>query len=135
MNSGTRTADDEAAVEITDLAVRRGGTAVLRGVTVRLERGEAVRLAGPNGCGKSTLLNVLAGLTPPSSGTVKVWGRAPDHRGVRAQRGFLQEPPPLYDHLTVREQAALVGGVWGCGPVHSRTGSPHSASARTAGTY
>ncbi|MEE1752711.1 ABC transporter ATP-binding protein [Streptomyces sp. SP18CS02] len=122
MTRGAVTAAPSAAVEIKDLVVRRGTTSVLGGLTARIEQGDAVRLAGPNGCGKSTLLSVLAGLTQPFSGMVVVGGRPPGDRTVRALRGFLQEPPPLYDHLTVREQVSLVGGLWGVrtGPLMDR---------------
>jgi putative ABC transport system ATP-binding protein len=47
----------------------------LRGVNLRIERGEFVAVVGPSGSGKSTLFNILGGLTPPSSGTVLIDGR------------------------------------------------------------
>ncbi|WP_406401579.1 ABC transporter ATP-binding protein [Streptomyces sp. NBC_00879] len=100
-------------IEIAGLTVRGGDTEILGGLTTRVAKGEAVRLTGPNGCGKSTLLRVIAGVRVPSAGTVSIAGRPPQHRSVRALRGFLQEPPPLYEHLTSREQLALMAGLWG----------------------
>ncbi|MFD7540581.1 ATP-binding cassette domain-containing protein [Streptomyces sp. NPDC059819] len=99
-------------IETTGLVVRRGGHEYFGGLRLRVEDGESVRVAGPNGCGKSTLLAVLAGLCRPSAGSVRIAGRSPDDRAVRALRGFLQEPPPLYEHLTVHEHLALVGRLW-----------------------
>ena len=53
----------------------RGGRAVLRDVSLRLEPGERVALMGRNGAGKSTLLRLLAGLERPTRGKVRAAGR------------------------------------------------------------
>jgi len=54
----------------TDLAVSRGGAAVLAGLTIAVQPGAALVLRGPNGAGKTTLLRTLAGLQPPLAGTI-----------------------------------------------------------------
>ena len=59
----TRTYDEEAVP-----------VHALRGVDLRVERGEFVSLSGPSGSGKSTLLNIIGGLDRPTSGTVSVDG-------------------------------------------------------------
>ncbi|MCX4737785.1 ABC transporter ATP-binding protein [Streptomyces antibioticus] len=100
-------------IDIENLVVRRGEESVLRGLTAHVPEGTTVRVAGPNGSGKSTLLHVIAGLLTPDSGRVTVAGRPPADPAVRAVRGFVQEPPPLYEHLTAQEQLGLVAGVWG----------------------
>ncbi|MFD7611297.1 ABC transporter ATP-binding protein [Streptomyces sp. NPDC059828] len=100
-------------IRIENLVVHRGEGHVLRGLTAHVPEGTAVRVAGPNGSGKSTLLRVLAGLTTPDTGHVTIAGKPPADPAVRAVRGFVQEPPPLYEHLTAEEQLGLVAGVWG----------------------
>jgi putative ABC transport system ATP-binding protein len=47
----------------------------LRGVDLKIERGEFVAIVGPSGSGKSTLFNILGGLAPPSAGTVSINGQ------------------------------------------------------------
>ena len=58
-------------VEFEGLGKRFGRLKVLSGIAGRLEPGRVVVVSGPNGSGKSTLLNVLAGLTRPSTGSVR----------------------------------------------------------------
>ena len=47
----------------------------LRDFSIQLAQGEFLAVVGPSGCGKSTFLNVVAGLMPPSDGTIEVLGR------------------------------------------------------------
>ena len=48
----------------------------LRGVDLAVGAGELVAVVGPSGCGKSSLLNILAGIDPPTSGTVSLLGQS-----------------------------------------------------------
>ena len=57
-------------LKVTDLAVARGGIAVLEGVTFEVAKGQAVILRGDNGSGKTTLLRTIAGLQEPLAGQV-----------------------------------------------------------------
>jgi NitT/TauT family transport system ATP-binding protein len=61
--------------------------------TLRIRAGEFVSVVGPTGCGKSTLLNIGAGLLPPTSGTVKVFGQPLD--GINTRAGYMFQTEAL----------------------------------------
>lgn len=54
-----------------DIACRRGDRILFRGLSLSLDAGQIVHIAGPNGIGKSSLIRILAGLLRPYAGTVK----------------------------------------------------------------
>ncbi|HEX2727519.1 MAG TPA: ATP-binding cassette domain-containing protein, partial [Beijerinckiaceae bacterium] len=68
--------DKAIALQNVDLSLGRGAARVhiLKGVSLSIDRGEAVGLVGPSGSGKSTLLMTMAGLEQPDSGRVVVDG-------------------------------------------------------------
>lgn len=81
-----------AILEISGLTVRRGKTAILRGVDWRVERGEHWAVLGPNGCGKTSLLKSLTGYLSPTSGTIDVLGKRygeTDWRELRLKIGIV----------------------------------------------
>jgi zinc transport system ATP-binding protein len=55
-----------------------GREPVLEDVNLRINRGEFIGIIGPNGGGKTTLLRLILGLLKPDTGTVRVFGRAPE---------------------------------------------------------
>jgi len=84
----------------------------VRGVTLRIERGEFTVLSGPSGSGKTTLLNLIGGLTRPTRGEVRVDGRSigdlPDRElaQLRLEKiGFVFQAYNLLPVLTARENA------------------------------
>ena len=88
----------------------RGALPILSGVSLELERGDAVAVMGPSGSGKSTLLYVLGALEPPTSGSVTLDGRNPfalDERSLATFRnrevGFLFQDHCLLPQCSVLE--------------------------------
>lgn len=61
---------EQFIVEANNIGKKYDGKTVLKDISLKAERGEAVGLVGVNGCGKSTLLRILGGLSNPSSGAV-----------------------------------------------------------------
>jgi NitT/TauT family transport system ATP-binding protein len=73
--------------------------------SLRIRRGEFVSVVGPTGCGKSTLLNMAAGLLAPSSGEVRVMGRA--LQGINAHAGYMFQSDALMPWRTALDNAML----------------------------
>jgi len=66
----------------------RGTLSILNGISLTLNRGDAVAVTGPSGSGKSTLLYILGALDPPSSGIITLDGANPYALTERAQAAF-----------------------------------------------
>jgi len=67
----------ENALDIEDLSLTLGENEVLKGIDLRLSKGEFLGIVGPNGGGKTTLLKVILGLLEPAGGEIRVFGREP----------------------------------------------------------
>lgn len=107
-------------IEVQNLTRYYGEFAAVQDVTFRVREGEIIGLLGLNGAGKSTIFQVLAGLLPPSRGTVRIDGE--DLQGaadaLRTRIGFLPEDPPQYRDMTVRAFLTHVGRLWGLSSTH-----------------
>lgn len=68
---------NQPILDVSHITVRYNGRNALENVTFHLHEGERVAVVGPNGAGKSTLFKVVAGVLPPTSGEVKVFGSTP----------------------------------------------------------
>jgi NitT/TauT family transport system ATP-binding protein len=99
-----------SAVALSDVSIAfrlAGGgtyTAVER-TTLNVADGEFVAIVGPTGCGKSTLLNTAAGLMPPSSGRVDIFGNP--LAALNRQAGYLFQADALFPWKTALENVAI----------------------------
>jgi len=59
-------------IESESVAKSYGDRPIVRGLTLRVERGDRIGIVGPNGAGKTTLLNLLTGVLPPDAGTIRL---------------------------------------------------------------
>ena len=103
------------AVEVEGLVKRFGGFTAVDGITFSVPRGEIFGFLGPNGAGKSTTIRMLCGILAPSAGRGAVGGfdivREPER--IRAVIGYMSQRFSLYEDLTVDENIAFYGGVYG----------------------
>lgn len=74
-------------------------THALENINLTVNDGEFISIVGPSGCGKSTILRLIAGLTIPTKGEVKVDGQKIE--GTNPDRGMVFQNPTLFPWLTV----------------------------------
>ena len=106
MNPGT-----DMLLRVDDLHAHYGKSHILRGVSLRVDRGEVVSLLGRNGSGRSTTLKSVMGLVPPSGGQVTLGGRAlagaKPHTICRAGLAYVPEEREVFANLTVDENLRM----------------------------
>ena len=99
-------------IEVENLSKHFGGIRAVDGATLEIEAGSITGLIGPNGAGKTTLFNVVAGLFPPTSGTVRLDGEdvtgLPPHELF--DRGLLRtfQIAHEFSTLSVRDNLMMV---------------------------
>src|SRR5258708_22459481 len=91
------------AIEIDNLHKHYGSLHVLRGLSLRVERGITYGLLGPNGAGKTTLIRTIMGLAKADQGSVQVLGVPMPNKAVLQQVGYMTQAVALYEELTVQQ--------------------------------
>jgi heme exporter protein A len=109
-------------IEVKKLVKRFGLKTVLRGVDFYVQPGEFVVLLGPNGAGKTTFLRILASLSRPSMGQVKVAGflLPAQSAAVRQRLGVVSHLPLLYADLTAEENLQFYGRMYNISGLNER---------------
>jgi heme exporter protein A len=111
-------------ITVKKLVKRFGLKSVLRGLDFQVEAGEFVALLGPNGAGKTTFLRILASLSRPSLGEVRIAGyRQPEQAAaLRRRLGVVSHQPLLYGDLTAEENLVFYGRMYGLPEINQRAG-------------
>lgn len=107
-------ATDLQALRVTNASRHFGGLKALRAVSLEIAAGERISVIGTNGAGKSTLFNLIAGVFPPTTGTVELFGeditRLP--AAARARRGLARtfQTSRLFNQLSCAENVYIALG-------------------------
>ena len=100
-----------AAVSVRDLRKSYDDFEAVKGIGFEVKEGSFFAFLGPNGAGKSTTISILCSLLDYNSGTVEVFGKDPTE--ARTEIGVVFQDHMLDDKLTVRENVALRGSMYG----------------------
>ena len=103
------------AIDVHELTRTFGTFTAVDRITFTVEEGEVFGFLGANGAGKTTAIKMLIGLLAPTSGRASVAGYDVDTQteAIRRRIGYMSQRFSLYDDLTVRENVALYGGIYG----------------------
>lgn len=105
-----------------DLKKTYGNFDALKGVSLKIAKGEFYTLFGPNGAGKTTLIKLLATLTTASSGDLEVYGldAKKEVKAIRSNIGVISHDTYLYENLTALENIIFFAELYGLQDVENR---------------
>lgn len=97
------------AIEASGLCKRYGNKNVVDHLNIQVPEGAIYGFIGQNGAGKSTTQKLICGLTPITSGEIKLYGKPYSDAQIRSKIGMLIENAGVYSGLTARENMRLYG--------------------------
>jgi ABC-2 type transport system ATP-binding protein len=100
---------------VSGLTKLYGEFTAVNDLSFAVHAGQVIGLVGPNGAGKTTTLRCLAGIIPPSRGTIRVCGFDLATQAIEAKRqlAFFSDEPRLFDYLTVAQHLTFVARIYG----------------------
>jgi ABC-2 type transport system ATP-binding protein len=103
-------------IEIEHVRKSFGGQPALHDLTLHIPAGRIFGLLGPNGAGKTTLLRLIMGVLRPDAGRIRLFdGLRPGETAATRQVGYMPQQLALYEGLSVRENVAFFGRMYGLG--------------------
>src|SRR6266849_6839555 len=101
-------------IQVEGLTRLYGEFVAVNELSFAVQPGEVMGLVGPNGAGKTTTLRCLAGIIPPTRGTIRVSGHDLVKEPIAAKRqlAFFTDEPRLFDYLTVQQHLAFVARIY-----------------------
>lgn len=100
-------------LEVNGITGGYGKTPIVQEVSIRAQAGKVVTLIGPNGAGKSTFLKLIAGVLPPTAGSVRVDEREivrlPANKVARLGLAYVPQEANVFPSLTIRENLEMGG--------------------------
>ena len=102
-------------IEIRNLTKRYGDFTAVDDISLSVSPGEIYGFLGPNGAGKTTTIRILAGLSLPTSGVVRIAGidLSSDGTRIKSILGYVPDRPYLYEKLTGHELLEFVVNLYG----------------------
>src|SRR5580658_9428241 len=102
-------------IEVAGLTKLYGDFTAVNDLSFSVRSGEVIGLVGPNGAGKTTTLRCLAGIIPPTRGSVRIGGFDLAQHPIEAKRrlAFFSDEPRLFDYLTVNQHLTFVARIYG----------------------
>ncbi|GAA2557524.1 ABC transporter ATP-binding protein [Winogradskya consettensis] len=104
---------ERMAVELDGVVKRFGAVTAVDGVSLAIRPGEVVALLGPNGAGKTSTVDMVLGLSEPSVGSVRVYGRAPREAVALGLVSAVMQSGGLLKDYTVGETVRLTAVLFG----------------------
>lgn len=101
-------------IQVEDYHKAYGETVAVEGLSFEVPAGSVLGLVGPNGAGKTTTLRAIAGIIPPTRGTLSVAGHDVVQSPIRAKRemAYIPDDPKLFDALTVWEHFEFIASAY-----------------------
>jgi ABC-2 type transport system ATP-binding protein len=113
----------ETVIELRGLSKVYDGVQAVERLDLDIPAGRILGLVGPNGAGKTTTMRCMAGIIPPTAGSVRIAGfdLATDALRAKARLAFVPDTPHLFDYLSVEEHLRFAARLYQVPDVERRS--------------